>query len=186
MISLKQKELKEWQERNFPTDGLMSLSKEELVKIILILQVTLGINEEAGEVAHHVLKGTQSIRGGVKGINKKEVANGVGDNLIYGTQLLSLLNMDVEVEVKEVIEEVLARDWVKFPKDGISDGGRKIDVTSIDSSKSELPIKDLPCPLCGIHKTFKDIKWIDKCQCGITEVYHENNKRICCNCNLPK
>lgn len=118
MINLKQKELHDWQQKNFPTDGLLSLSKEELVKIILTLQVTLGICEEAGEVAHNVLKGTQTIRGGIKGINKKEVANGVGDNLIFGMQLLSLLNMDVEVEVEEVIEEVLARNWQKYPENG--------------------------------------------------------------------
>ena len=118
MIDLKQKELHNWQKRNFPTDNLLGLKKEQLVDIILILQVTLGISEEAGEVAHHVLKGTQNIRGGVNGINKKEVANGVGDNLIYGTQLLSLLKLKAEDEIPEVIDEVLARNWVDHPKDG--------------------------------------------------------------------
>ena len=118
MIDLKQKELHDWQKRNFPTDHLLKLEKEQLVDIVLILQVTLGISEEAGEVAHHVLKGTQNIRGGVNGINKKEVANGVGDNLIYGTQLLSLLKLKAEDEIPEVIDEVLARNWVDHPKDG--------------------------------------------------------------------
>ena len=180
MISLKQKELKEWQERNFPTDGLMSLEKEELIKIILTLQVTLGICEEAGEVAHHVLKGTQSIRGGVKGINKKEVANGVGDNLIYGMQLLSLLNMDVEVEVEEVIREVLDRDWVKYPENGMSDSCRK----------NELPTLTEPCPICGMRKTFKDIKWpttdTEPCECRALGFTFINNVRVCRNCYKPK
>ena len=118
MIDLKQKELYDWQKRNFPTDHLLELPKEQLIGIILILQVTLGINEEAGEIAHHVLKGTQMIRGGANGINKKEVANGVGDNLIYGMQLLSLLKLKAEDEIPEVIEEVLARNWVDNPENG--------------------------------------------------------------------
>jgi len=112
MIDLKQQELYDWQKHNFPTDHLFLLSKEELVNIILILQVTLGMNEEAGEVAHAVLKGTQGIRGGVNGIDANLVSDGVGDNLIFGQQLLSLLKRDSEKEVAKVIDSVLKRNWV--------------------------------------------------------------------------
>lgn len=115
MIDLRQRELADWQARNFPVTELLSLSKEELVKTILILQVTLGICEEAGEVAHHVLKGTQGIRGGINGINKAEVADGVSDVLIYGQQLLSKLEINAEVEIADVIEKVLQRDWRANP-----------------------------------------------------------------------
>ena len=103
MIDLKQVELKKWQDENFgkhPDDAL---------------RFTLGMSEEVGEVCHHVLKGTQGIRGGVKGINKEEVADGVADILIYGLQLLSELGMDAEAEISAVITKVLKRDWVKHP-----------------------------------------------------------------------
>ena len=120
MIDLKQKELYAWQQRNFPTTKLEKLSKEELIKIILILQITVGINEEVGEVSHHVLKGIQGIRGGVNGIQTDEVADGICDSLIYGLQLLSLLKIDAEKEFGKVIEEVLNRDWTNDAMNAVS------------------------------------------------------------------
>jgi len=103
MIDLQQEELAEWQERNF--------GKHDDD----ILKCAVGMSEEVGEVCHHVLKGTQGIRGGVNGINKKEVADGVADVLIYGLQLLSKLGMDAEHEIAITIQNVLARDWKQDP-----------------------------------------------------------------------
>ena len=102
-IDLMQAELYEWQKRNFGEHDDNAL------------KCALGMAEEVGEVCHHVLKGTQKIRGGVNGINKKEVADGVGDVLIYGLQLLSTLDVDAAHEIELVIHNVLARDWVKNP-----------------------------------------------------------------------
>jgi NTP pyrophosphatase (non-canonical NTP hydrolase) len=109
MIDLKQKELAEWQDRNFgmPEDTA--------------LKCALGMSEEVGEVCHHVLKGTQRIRGGKNGINKKEVADGVADVLIYGINLLSFLEINAEKEISEVIEKVLKRDWKTNPS-GTNEG----------------------------------------------------------------
>lgn len=104
MIDLKQKELADWQERNFGNQDDN------------ILKVALGMAEEVGEVCHHVLKGSQGIRGGINGINKAEVADGVADVLIYGLQLLSGLDMDAEKEISAVIDKVLKRDWKKNPE----------------------------------------------------------------------
>lgn len=103
MIDLKQKELDEWQARNFGRHDDDAL------------KCALGMAEEVGEVCHHVLKGTQRIRGGLNGINKKEVADGVADALIYGIQLLSQLGMDAEHEIELVIHNVLARNWKDNP-----------------------------------------------------------------------
>ena len=103
MIDLKQKELYEWQVRNFgrhDDDALKCAS---------------GMAEEVGEVCHHVLKGTQRIRGGVNGMNKEEIADGVADALIYGLQLLSAIGVDAEAEISAVIEKVLKRNWVDNP-----------------------------------------------------------------------
>ena len=104
MIDLKQKELYEWQNRNFginPTD---------------LERMALGMAEETGEVCHHILKGKQGIRGGVNGINKDEIADGVADTLIYGLQILSLLDIDAEEEISKVIDKVLRRDWINNPE----------------------------------------------------------------------
>jgi len=120
MIDLKQKELYEWQSRNFPRERYLVLSKEQLVDIIYTLQVTLGICEEAGEVAHHVLKGIQGIREGINGIDKEQVADGIADTLVYGQQLASELKIDLETEIPKVIDSVLVRNWIDNKVDATS------------------------------------------------------------------
>lgn len=114
-MDLKQKELKEWQDHNFPRRRYEILSKDQLIDMIILLQVALGINEEAGEIAHAVLKGTQGIREGINGIDKELVADGVSDNFIYGLQLLSELKVDAEAEIPKVIDQVLQRNWLDNP-----------------------------------------------------------------------
>lgn len=105
MIDLRQKELRDWQDKNFGTHN------------DTLMQCALGMAEEVGEVCHHVLKGSQGIRGGAlgKGINSKEVADGVADTLIFGLQLLSVLGLDAEEEIAKVIERVLQRNWKENP-----------------------------------------------------------------------
>jgi len=115
MVDLRQKELADWQAANFDNSELECLSREELIKTIHILQMALGIAEEAGEIAHHVLKGTQHIRGGINGINVKEVVDGVGDCLIYGTQLLTAVDADVEEGITSTIDSILERNWKENP-----------------------------------------------------------------------
>ena len=103
MIDLRQKDLAEWQEKNFGTHG------DD------VLKCALGMSEEVGEVCHHVLKGNQGIRGGMNGMNKKEIADGVADVLIYGIQLLNKLGLDAEEEIEAVMIGVLRRNWKKNP-----------------------------------------------------------------------
>ena len=97
MIDLKQKELHEWQKYCF------GLHDDD------VLKCALGMAEEVGEVCHHVLKGTQKIRGGVNGIDANEVADGIADILIYGIQLLSFLDINAEKEISKVIDSVLKK-----------------------------------------------------------------------------
>lgn len=104
MIDLRQKELDAWQARNF------GRHEDDALKC------ALGMAEEVGEVCHHVLKGTQRIRGGMNGLNKEEIADGVADTLIYGRQLLSVIGVDAEQEIAAVIDKVLQRDWRANPQ----------------------------------------------------------------------
>ena len=115
MIDLKQQQLKEWQEKNFPRDRYEAMTKDQLIDMILAMQFTLGMAEEVGEVAHHLLKGTQGIRGGVCGINIEGIADGVVDTLIFGEQLLSCFDVSAEEKIKVITDEVLQRNWKKDP-----------------------------------------------------------------------
>jgi len=115
MIDLKQIELKEWQERNFPRSRYEAMTKDQLIDMILAMQFTLGMAEEVGEVAHHILKGIQAIRGGVNGFNINQIADGVVDSGVFGQQLLSHFGVDSEKETSKVIDEVLKRNWIVNP-----------------------------------------------------------------------
>jgi NTP pyrophosphatase (non-canonical NTP hydrolase) len=107
-----QRRLREWQLANFT-------QRQLTIKECCILQMALGMNEEAGEVACHVLKGTQSIRSGENGFDKEQIADGVIDAFVFGMQLLSLLDIDVEKALSTTLDEVLNRDWIKFPSNGV-------------------------------------------------------------------
>ena len=115
MIDLKQIELKEWQERNFPRSRYEAMTKDQLIDMILAMQFTLGMAEEVGEVAHHILKGVQAIRGGINGFNINQIADGVVDSGVFGQQLLSHFGVDSEKETSKVIDEVLKRNWIENP-----------------------------------------------------------------------
>jgi NTP pyrophosphatase (non-canonical NTP hydrolase) len=103
MIDLRQAELREWMLNNFGEH------EDD------IMRCALGMAEEVGEVCHHILKGTQKIRGGINGVNVDEVVDGVADTLVFGLQILSILGVDAEKEIGSVTENVLRRDWKKNP-----------------------------------------------------------------------
>jgi len=115
MIDLKQKELAEWQNRNFPRSRYEEMTKDQLIDMILAMQFSLGMAEEVGEVAHHILKGVQGIRNGVNGFDVNQIADGVVDSGVFGQQLLSLFDIDSEKETEKVIDTVLQRDWLNNP-----------------------------------------------------------------------
>ncbi len=120
MILTKQKELADWQDKNFPKENLLKLSKEELITIILNLQMALGICEEAGELAHTILKATQGIRECKDGINKDLLADSFGDIFIFGSQLMSLNKITVSSAINQTIQQVLKRDWINNKDTGDS------------------------------------------------------------------
>lgn len=118
MNSLQQNALYNWQKKNFDNSELDNMSREELYELINKLQMVLGMCEEVGEVSHHVLKGSQNIRGGKGGFNIPEIVDGVVDSNIYGTQLMSMFDQNVEQETQKVVEHVLGRDWKDNPDNG--------------------------------------------------------------------
>ena len=103
-IELKQLQsaLFEWCGKNFLTGDLQ---KDKLSE-------ALGIAEEAGEIAHFVLKDVQNIREGIdKQKVKEEIADGVSDFLIFAMNLCSLYDICIEDAISKTAEKVLKRDW---------------------------------------------------------------------------
>ena len=109
-FSLHQDELKAWQTKNFgpPTEDQIE-------------RLALGMGEEVGELQHYVLKAMQKIREGFNSACTGQIADAFGDVIIYGIQLMSAQGLDAEAELSKVIQQVLARDWVQFPKNGVSE-----------------------------------------------------------------
>ncbi len=107
-----QERLAIWQKQNFPPRPL-SIKEQHM------LRMALGICEEAGEVAHVILKGSQGIRSGKYDYDYKEIADGCIDCFIFSLQLLTAIGVDIEKELIRVSEDViLKRDWIKFPGNG--------------------------------------------------------------------
>jgi NTP pyrophosphatase (non-canonical NTP hydrolase) len=106
-MNLKQKELWDWQIKNFgaPKDSFP-------------LEMAIGMGEELGEAYHTLLKGIQKIREGVNGVDTVQLTDDIFDVWIYSLQLLSYFNVDAEEGFKETVETVLNRDWKKNPSEG--------------------------------------------------------------------
>lgn len=98
-----QAEHKAWIARNFPTQ-----TRDEVV---------LGMVEEMGELAHHLLKRAQGIRGdGVD--HDAEIRDACADLVIFMLGLADHEGFFVQDAVEEAWMQVRERDWVRFPHDG--------------------------------------------------------------------
>lgn len=78
----------------------------------------LGVCEEAGELAHAVLKMEQGIRGDSEQ-HTKEVVDAVGDIVIYLAGLCTSLGISLQAAVYSTWIGVANRDWSKFKQDGV-------------------------------------------------------------------
>lgn len=101
-FSLKQRELNEWQKKNFGVSQV-----EDMV---------LGMAEEVGELAHWILKRKQGIREASNGGDcKEEIADAFADVVVFGIQAMSYEGIDAEKAFSNTVKEVLARDFVNNP-----------------------------------------------------------------------
>lgn len=104
-----QSKLKRWQENNFDKD---CTGPEWMA---------LGAAEELGEVSHIIVKAKQKIRQHQGGLDEKSLealADGVGDTVIYLMQLCSHLGINFANALYYTAENVMKRDWKKFPTNG--------------------------------------------------------------------
>jgi len=79
-------------------------------------QPLLGISEEVGELCHAHLKVEQGIRGATD-LQKRDA---LGDIFIYMMSYANAEGLDLESCILHAWAEVSARDWVQFPKTGMS------------------------------------------------------------------
>jgi NTP pyrophosphatase (non-canonical NTP hydrolase) len=107
-ISLRQLQLEQfaWQERNFPQSDL--------------LQATLGVSEEAGELCHSVLKLTQGIRG-TREEHLANIKDAVADCIVFLSQVCNKTGISLQDCINETWPQVRARDWKAFPKNGLTE-----------------------------------------------------------------
>jgi NTP pyrophosphatase (non-canonical NTP hydrolase) len=103
MIDLKQKELANWQLDNF---GHRTNNPEWLF---------MGLVEEVGELGHAILKRKQ----GIREINHEDIGDAFADIIIYGIQLMTCEGLNAEKVIAKTIENILQRDWRKYPVNGI-------------------------------------------------------------------
>ena len=94
-----------WQTRNFgkmPTEDSI-----------------LGIVEEIGELAHHLLKKKQKVRGTPE-FHDMKMKDAIGDIIVFLMGFCTGMGWDIEDILIEVWSEVSKRDWIKDPEKGRS------------------------------------------------------------------
>jgi len=100
-----QEEVDQWTKHNFPQAESW--------------QPLLGIGEELGELNHAYLKSAQGVRVGEN--YRAKMVDAVGDILIVLAHFCSLMNIDMDAALDATWHEVSRRDWIRFPKNGISE-----------------------------------------------------------------
>ena len=103
-LRLLQVEHKRWLDHNFPGQ-----TRE---------QIMLGMTEELGELAHHLLKREQGIRGGDVD-HDAEIRDACADLVIFMMGLADLEGFILMDAILEAWDTVKRRDWVKYPKNGV-------------------------------------------------------------------
>lgn len=86
-----------------------------------VLWCVMGVQEEAGELSHAILKCDQGIRGGAEE-HAEAARDAVGDIVLYLIDLCNQCGWDFVQIVRDVAKEVHARDWNEHPEDGGGDG----------------------------------------------------------------
>lgn len=79
----------------------------------------LGVCEEAGELAHAVLKGVQGIRG-TEAEHRMAAADAVGDIVLYLTGVCTAMGLDMQTCIEDAWDQVKQRDWSKNKQDGVT------------------------------------------------------------------
>jgi len=80
-----------------------------------------GVVEELGELSHADLKGEQGIRGYDKTKTEEEIKDAVGDLVIYLCNYCTTKNINFKECVDIAFSEVIGRDWIKYPKNGVKE-----------------------------------------------------------------
>ena len=107
LIRFVQVESQKWRTHSFPPE-------DRTVEL-----QALGVCEEAGELAHAVLKRRQGIRG-TEAEHIGEIRDAVGDIIIYLCGLCSSIGLDVETCLKIAWVEVAQRDWSEHKETGVA------------------------------------------------------------------
>src|SRR5438876_269783 len=100
-----QNEQDDWRRRNFPNSGWD--------------RAFLGVVEEVGELAHHLLKGDQGIRGSLDE-HEERAQDAVGDILVYIAHLCNGKAWDMQACLDKAWAHVKSRDWIADPDGGVT------------------------------------------------------------------
>jgi NTP pyrophosphatase (non-canonical NTP hydrolase) len=101
-----QEEQKKWVKYNFP-------NRDKYYPL-------LGAVEELGELAHAHLKQLQGIRG-TEEEHKLAKKDAVADAIIFLADYCSMNDIDLQEAVETTWNDVKKRDWIKYPKNGLTE-----------------------------------------------------------------
>lgn len=102
-----QEEVREWRDHNFPNTTLEGQ--------------TLKLMEELGEFCHAYHMREDGLRGYDQDKAYVEMRDALGDMLIVLCGMADKAHVNLDDAITETWAEVGDRDWVKYPKDGVSE-----------------------------------------------------------------
>lgn len=106
-----QDEIREWADRNF--------AEPRGLEIVPLIEPVMGIQEEAGELAHHWLKREQGIRGTPE-FHNEQMIDALGDLGVYMMNACSIMGVSLEDTIRKTWEHVKTRDWVTDSERGVT------------------------------------------------------------------
>lgn len=80
----------------------------------------LGLIEEVGELAHAHLKAQQGIRGTLEE-HHSDAKDAIGDIMIYLASYCNTNGYELAFCLGDAWDEVKDRDWIEYPKNGVSE-----------------------------------------------------------------
>jgi len=88
--------------------------------MVMLLNQLLGVVEEVGELSHSHLKAEQQIRGTQQEHWDKKI-DAIGDIVIFLCGYCNKSNISLEEAIKTTWENTKQRDWIKYPKNGLTE-----------------------------------------------------------------
>lgn len=95
-------------------------ANEEICELAQIAELVIGLTARMGPINHAHLKIVQGIRGS-PAEHEAKARDAIADLLIFISGYCNRMNWKISDCLRATLPDVLARDWGKYPKNGVTE-----------------------------------------------------------------